>query len=73
MTLKREPENSLRHNLKTDPETCGAVFLQLTSLKERVAEELTRVTVDRLKLILGGKVLTDGSLNLDDGGEIEAM
>ncbi|GAQ86681.1 ubiquitin family protein [Klebsormidium nitens] len=48
-------------------------ILSLLSLKERVAEELTRVTVDRLKLILGGKVLTDGPLNLKEGDCITAM
>jgi hypothetical protein len=43
--------------------------MQLTSLKELVAEELTRVPVNRLKLILGGKVLADGALSLREGGK----
>jgi hypothetical protein len=43
--------------------------MQLMFLKELVAEELTRLPVDRLKLILGGKVLTDGPLSLGEGGK----
>lgn len=44
-------------------------LMQLISLKELVAEELTRLPVDRLKLILGGKVLEDGALSLREGGK----